>query len=103
MHCSDEVRLIVECPKHEIIHTGLRCKSSFLLPCLTTDLVENKEKNQAESLHTIAQIFLPIQVCETSLAWAVDLINHRPRKRLNYRTPHEVFWELAGVALRTRI
>lgn len=37
------------------------------------------------------------------LAWAVDLINHRPRKRLGYRTPHEVFMESGSVALRTRI
>jgi transposase, IS30 family len=31
----------------------------------------------------------------------VKLINHRPRKSLDYRTPHEVFWEQSGdVALQ---
>jgi len=31
----------------------------------------------------------------------VDLINHRPRKSLGYRTPHEVFWGQSGdVALQ---
>lgn len=31
----------------------------------------------------------------------VELINHRPRKSLDYRTPHEVFWEQSGdVALQ---
>jgi transposase, IS30 family len=28
---------------------------------------------------------------------AVKLINHRPRKALGYRTPHEVFWGHSGV------
>lgn len=27
---------------------------------------------------------------------AVKLINHRPRKALDYRTPHEVFWSQSG-------
>ncbi len=32
----------------------------------------------------------------------VELINHRPRKSLGYRTPHEVFWGQSGdVALQT--
>ena len=26
----------------------------------------------------------------------VELINHRPRKSLGYRTPHEVFWGQSG-------
>ncbi len=31
----------------------------------------------------------------------VELINHRPRKSLGYRTPHEVFWGQSGdVALQ---
>jgi IS30 family transposase len=31
----------------------------------------------------------------------VELINHRPRKSLDYRTPHEVFWGQSGdVALQ---
>ena len=36
---------------------------------------------------------------EWELDWAVNLINHKPRKRLNYRTPHEVFYEQLGVAI----
>ncbi|WP_218080470.1 IS30 family transposase [Anthocerotibacter panamensis] len=30
------------------------------------------------------------------LVWAVNLINHRPRKCLDYKTPHEVFFEQSG-------
>jgi IS30 family transposase len=30
-----------------------------------------------------------------------DKLNHRPRKCLGYRTPHEVFFNLTPVALRT--
>ncbi len=26
----------------------------------------------------------------------VELINHRPKKSLGYRTPHEVFWDQSG-------
>lgn len=33
----------------------------------------------------------------------VDLINHRPRKRLGYLTPHEVFVEGKSVAVQTRM
>jgi IS30 family transposase len=34
---------------------------------------------------------------------AMDLINHRPRKRLGYLTPHEVFVEGKSVAIQNRI
>jgi IS30 family transposase len=30
-----------------------------------------------------------------------DQLNHRPRKVLDYRTPHEVFFDLQNVALTT--
>jgi IS30 family transposase len=34
---------------------------------------------------------------------AVALINHRPRKRLNYLTPHEVFVEERLIAVQPRM
>jgi len=34
---------------------------------------------------------------------AVHLINHRPRKRLGYLTPHEVFVEGKAIALQARM
>lgn len=33
------------------------------------------------------------EIEEWEIDWAVNLINHKPRKRLNYRTPYEVFHE----------
>lgn len=33
------------------------------------------------------------EVEQEAIEWAVSEINHRPRKRLGYRTPHEVFYE----------
>lgn len=35
------------------------------------------------------------------IAQAVEKLNHRPRKCLNYRTPYEVFFKTKTVALRT--
>jgi len=34
-------------------------------------------------------------ITDRQLAAKVKLINNRPRKRLGYKTPHEVFWETA--------
>ena len=38
-------------------------------------------------------------VTEKDLAFAVKKLNHRPRKCLSYRTPHEVFWKTSHGAL----
>lgn len=32
---------------------------------------------------------------------AMRKLNHRPRKRLGFKTPHEVFYEMKGIALHT--
>lgn len=39
------------------------------------------------------------EIEEWELDWAVQLINHKPRKRLDYRSPHAVFHEKLSVAL----
>jgi len=36
---------------------------------------------------------------DDDIAEAVRWLNHRPRKCLSYRTPHEVFWPMARGAL----
>jgi transposase, IS30 family len=33
----------------------------------------------------------------------VDLINHRPRKSLDYRTPHEVFYSSTSAPVALQI
>ena len=40
-------------------------------------------------------------VSQAELDTAVELLNHRPRKRLNYRTPHEVLTQNGRVAIGT--
>ena len=41
------------------------------------------------------------RVSEKQLAWAVERLNNRPRKCLNYQTPNEVFLKNTSVALAT--
>jgi IS30 family transposase len=41
------------------------------------------------------------KITEKYLAVAVKKLNHRPRKCLNYRSPHEVFWQTSSGALTT--
>ena len=38
---------------------------------------------------------------EKDLAFVVKKLNHRPRKCLNYQSPHKVFWKAKGGALAT--
>ena len=44
---------------------------------------------------------LLISITDSDLQLAVKLINNRPRKRLEYHTPKEIF--LGKIAFRTRI
>lgn len=62
------------------------------------------ERGTNENTNRLLRQFFPkgtrfSEIEDWELAWAVDLINHRPRKRLGYRTPHEVFMESVTVAL----
>lgn len=40
-----------------------------------------------------------LNVSEENLAFAVKKLNHRPRKCLNYQSPHKVFWKRSTGAL----
>jgi IS30 family transposase len=42
-----------------------------------------------------------LKVTESELANVVNMLNHRPRKCLNYRTAFEVFNSITGGALGT--
>ena len=58
---------------------------------------------------TILDLTLNAYISEEHVQWAVERLNHRPRKVLGYRTPHEVFFGVEvnyteqplAVALRT--
>ncbi|MDP2799571.1 MAG: IS30 family transposase [Deltaproteobacteria bacterium] len=41
------------------------------------------------------------KITEEYLAFAVKKLNHRPRKCLNYRSPHQVFWQTSNGAVTT--
>ena len=63
------------------------------------------ERGSNEQLNGLLRMFLPkgtdfSQVSETQLARIQQMLNNRPRKCLNYRTPAEVFKPPPGVALR---
>ncbi len=64
------------------------------------------ERGTNEQLNGLLRIFLPKgtdfrHVTDTRLAKIEQMLNNRPRKCLNYRTPAEVFKPPPGVALRT--
>lgn len=91
-----------EFAEHEVMESQLRMMMYFAHP------YHSWERGTSENTNRLLRQFFPkgtdfAEIEPWELAWAVDLINHRPRKRLNYRTPHEVFWESESVALRTRI
>lgn len=87
---------------HETMEAELKMTMYFANP------YHSWERGTSENTNRLLRQFFPkgtdfAEIERWELAWAVDLINHRPRKRLHYRTPHEVFWESGSVALRTRI
>ena len=55
------------------------------------------EKGAIENLNWLLRQFIPKQtnfkhITQEQLQHYENLLNSRPRERLNYRTPHEVFW-----------
>ena len=54
------------------------------------------ERGTNENTNRLLRQFFPEKtnfsdITQEEIDWAVDLISHRPRKRLHYRTPHDVF------------
>ena len=64
------------------------------------------ERGTNENTNGLMRRFFPkgtdfLKVTDASLAKTVKMLNHRPRKCLNYRTPFEVFNSITGGALGT--
>ena len=62
------------------------------------------ERGTNENTNGLLRRFFPkgtdfLQVSDFKLAKVVKMLNHRPRKCLNYQTPHEVFNFVSGGAL----
>lgn len=96
-----------EFAEHDFIASCLRAKVYFAHPYCSW------QRGLNENTNGLLRQFFPkksslLKVSPHQVADAVHLLNHRPRKCLGYRTPHEVFYNLPitpltlhSVALRT--
>jgi transposase, IS30 family len=84
-----------------------KLSESLNLACFFATPYHSWERGLNEHTNGLIRQFFPKStnfktVSEEDFRKAVDLINHRPRKSLDYRTPHEVFYSVSGtVALQT--
>jgi len=81
---------------HTAVNMALNCKSYFATP------YHSWERGQNENANGLLRQYFPKsmeldKVTENEVIRAVDKLNSRPRKCLNYRTPYEVFKEMTGV------
>ena len=79
-----------EFAEHEVTEKALTMTMYFAHP------YHSWERGTNENTNRLLRQFFPkgtnfSEITQEDIDWAVDLINHRPRKRLNYRTPHDVF------------
>lgn len=73
--------------------------------CYFAHAYHSWERGSNENLNGLIRRFLPKgtdfrTVSNQQIKHIEYLINSRPRKRLGWKTPYEVFYEMAGVALR---
>lgn len=64
------------------------------------------ERGSNENANGLVRRFLPKKtdfrtISDNEIALIERLLNSRPRKRLGWKTPYEVFYELTGVALQS--
>ena len=99
-----------EFAEHEKIATDLKAGIYFAHPNRSWERGLNENSNGLPRQYFPMGMEL-IEVTQEQVQWAVDRLNHRPRKVLGYRTPFEVFFGREvryskvppGVALRTSI
>lgn len=75
------------------------------ISCYFAHAYHSWERGANENLNGLVRRFLPKgtdfrALSEADIARVEHLLNSRPRKRLGWKTPYEVFYELTGVALR---
>jgi len=73
--------------------------------CFFAHAYHSWERGANENVNGLVRRFLPKgtdfrQLSDEDIAHIEHLLNSRPRKRLGWKTPYEVFYELTGVALR---
>jgi IS30 family transposase len=88
-----------ECAEHEFIAQCLTAKVCFAHPYCSWELGLNENHN------ALLRQFFPkqtnlLKVSQDQVNDAVYSLNHRPRKCLGYRTPHEVFYRSKMLPLK---
>lgn len=73
--------------------------------CFFAHSYHSWERGANENLNGLIRRFFPKgtdfrALSDEDVAYVEYLLNSRPRKRLGWKTPYEVFYELTGVALR---
>lgn len=90
----------VEFAHHKTMEKKLRCKVYF------TDPRSPQQRGSNENLNGLIRQYYPKgqslrHVTQEQVQEVSDRLNSRPRKRLGFRTPREVFAELAGASKYT--
>lgn len=80
-------------------------QTTLNLICYFARAYHSWERGSNENLNGLIRRFLPKKtdfrnVTNEEIQYVEYLINSRPRKRLGWKTPYEVFYELTGVALQ---
>jgi IS30 family transposase len=75
------------------------------ISCYFAHAYHSWERGANENLNGLVRRFLPKgtdfrNLSDEDIARVEYLLNSRPRKRLGWKTPYEVFYELTGVALQ---
>lgn len=84
---------------HEEIAEKIECETYFARP------YHSWERGQNENANGLLRQYFPknielVNITVQQVAGAVDKLNSRPRKCLNFKTPYEVFEKLTGVDVR---
>jgi transposase, IS30 family len=87
----------IEFAHHKTMEKTMGCKVFF------TDTNSPQQRGANENFNGLLRQFYPKgqslrHVTQEEVDRVSDLLNSRPRKRLDFRTPREVFAELAGVS-----
>ncbi len=85
--------------QHEAVAKALSCNSYFAAP------YHSWERGQNENANGLLRQYFPKSVelnnvSEQEVIKAVDKLNSRPRKCLDYKTPYEAFKESTGIDVR---
>lgn len=79
---------------------------SLGIQCFFAHAYHSWERGSNENANGLIRRFFPKRtdfrdVSDEEIQWVERLLNSRPRKRLGWKTPYEVFYEVTGVALQS--